>query len=74
MNCQNFPVFLEFIEPMENQGKDWILQAMVLTTQIVTIYPIFLKLIEQIGVKIGYGKVMILSTCRKNCQQLTPCF
>ena len=37
---------------------------MILTTQIVTIYPVFLKLIEQIGVKIGYGKVMILSTCR----------
>ena len=52
---------------MENQGKDWILQVMILTTQIVTIYPVFLKLIEQIGVKIGYGKVMILSTCRMNC-------
>ena len=32
--------------------------------RIVTIYPVFLELIEQIGVKIGYGKVMILSTCR----------
>ena len=31
---------------------------MILTTRIVTIYPVFLKLIEQIGVKIGYGKVM----------------
>ena len=32
--------------------------------RIVSIYPVFLELIEQIGVKIGYGKVMILSTCR----------
>ena len=63
---RTYPVFLEFIEQMENQGKDWILQVMILTTRIVTIYPVFLKLIEQIGVKIGYGKV-ILSTCRMNC-------
>ena len=34
---------------------------MVLTTRIVTIYSVFLKLIEQIGVKIGYGKVMMKS-------------
>ena len=33
----------------------------------MTIYPVFLELIEQIRVKIGYGKVTILSTCRMNC-------
>ena len=32
--------------------------------RIVTIYPVFLELFEQIGMKIGYGKVMILSTRR----------
>ena len=32
--------------------------------RIVTIYPVFVELIQQIGVKIGYRKVMILSTCR----------
>ena len=26
------PVFLEFVEQMENQGKDWTLQVMILTT------------------------------------------
>ena len=34
--------------------------------RIVTIHPVFLELIEQIGVKIGYGKV-ILSTWRMSC-------
>ena len=40
--------------------------------RIVTIYPVFLESIEQIGggVKIGDGKVMILSTCRMNCHNL----
>ena len=55
MNCQNLSRFLEFVEQMENQGKDWTLQAMIFTTRIVTSYPVFLELIKQIGVKIGYG-------------------
>ena len=40
--------------------------------RIVTIYPVFLELIKQIGggVKIGYGKIMILSTRRMNCHNL----
>ena len=66
---RTYPVFLEVVEQMENQGKDWTLQVMILTTRgknslFVAIYPVFLELIQQIGVKIGYGKVMILSTCR----------
>lgn len=52
---RTYPVFLEVVEQMENQGKDWTLQAMIFTTRIVTIYPVFLELIKQIGVKIGYG-------------------
>ena len=31
---------------------------------IVTVYPVFLELFEQIGMEIGYGKVMILSARR----------
>lgn len=58
--------FSGLVEQMENRGNDWTRQVMMLTDRIVTI-PVFLQLIEQIGVKIGYGKVMILSTCRMNC-------
>ena len=28
-----YPVFLKFVEQMENQGKDWTLQVMILTTR-----------------------------------------
>ena len=54
---------------MENQGKDWTLQVMILTTRGKNRrdLPRFSRVIEQIWVKIGYGKVMILSTCRMNC-------
>ena len=33
MNCQNLSRFLEFVEQIENQGKDWTLQVMILTTR-----------------------------------------
>ena len=33
MNRQNLSRFLEFVEHMENQGKDWTLQVMILTTR-----------------------------------------
>ena len=36
----------------------------------IKIYPVFLELIEQIRIKIGYGEVMILSTSRMNCHNL----
>ena len=66
MNCQNLSRFLEFVEQMENQGqighcKLW---YQPLVERIVTVYPVFLELFEQIRIKIGYGKVMILSTRR----------
>ena len=57
---------------MENQGKDWTLQVMILTTRGKNCHdlPRFSRVIEQIRVKIGYGKVMIISTCRMNCHNL----
>ena len=30
---RTYPVFLEVVEQMENQGKDWTLQVMILTTR-----------------------------------------
>ena len=61
-----YSVFLEFVDQVENRGKDgiWELSVLVTCGWIRRIYPVYLEFIEKnwkIRLKIGYGSLGSLS-------------